>query len=247
MYKSIGRNISRLKFRGDWVFSRTACLGNDAYRGSQSGEIKRWNIQKGRMDILVRQLKGISRETTPPPRVLFSQEENWKISCQVSSNYWNHFQPPKFILIDSFSELTDQMFVYKGIEFLSHYNDLNWMQQESKDIESLGLLPLDKIHDHYLEFVQATQSRWGDIPCYFINFPSKFDQREELKIRAELISDAIGNIEKKHRRVKVITIPNDEVQLNDAELAKEIPFPYHFAQSTLNFVSEQIDEYEHRN
>lgn len=248
MKSRLRREINRYRFKGKWIFSRTACLGNDAFNISEFQNLNRWNLQKGRVDVLINQIKKESLSLEPPSRNLFKHEENWKISSQLSSIEWMDLAPPNFVLMDSFSELTDQLFELGNQKFLAHYGDINWSEEITKEVQCEGLIPNDQIKEKYIEFFEEIMKMWGaQINCYFIHFPTKFESREELTVRGQLIIEAMGGIESIYPNVKNIYVPNSIVSLHENEILKENPFPYHFSHSTIAYISKRIEDYEKNN
>jgi hypothetical protein len=233
--------VRRFVYRGDWVFSRTACLGNDAFKLANISTLPRWNIQKGRVDVLSQHLETKRKYLDFVPRELFQSREIWLVCSQILNPFWRKLRPPRVILMDSFSELTDQLFEYNKVSFLSHFNDLDWNQKPTSQLVRKGLIPLEEIFSSYERFFSLMNELWGSVPCIYIHFPTKYEQRQEFKERGDEILKCIRELQSTYTQIKVIEIPESKVGLNAEEESKKRPFPYHFDTYTIQEVANQID------
>lgn len=132
------------------------------------------------------------------------------------------------IIMDSFAELTDKLFVNKrtGSCILCHWKDL----EHSEYFESLydyhGLLPIDKLKHYYDEFFTECIRTYGEIPIIFINFPTTLDSRQQYKERGHAIEQIIDELSgaKFHN---IIPVKADFVEKNPND-----DFVYHFSEKT---------------
>ena len=235
--------VVRFVYRSDWVFSRTACLGNDAFKMSEISTLPRWNIQKGRADILSHHLETNKKRLNLIPKEIFRSSEIWLVCSQILNPFWRKLKPPRLILIDSFSELTDQLFEYNDVTFLSHFSDLDWNHKLTNQLVRKGLIPLEEIYSVYERFFFLLNELWGEVPCIYIHFPTKFEQRHEFKERGDRILGSIRQLQVVFPQIRIIEMPNNSVHLNADEESKSLPFPYHFDNSTIQGVANQMNDY----
>lgn len=177
-----------------WVFSRTACLGNDLY-GIAGFKMPRLNIQKGRADLLL--LKQREPERFPfAYRQMLNRQDIWPLIIEQEVQWWKAAVAPRFILMDSFSELTDQLFKDHTNHscFCANYHDLKSEISHSPGFLSSGLLPTSELRNSYLALFKEFHEIWPTTRIYFLNFPSHLETRELFLNRAERIREAIATI-----------------------------------------------------
>ena len=165
----------RAKFvaQDNWVLSRTACLGNDVFQELKCHQSFRLNLQKGRIDHLVRQYQGV-----PPKGAgifahrFFKRKDILSLVWQQRNNSWLSMPPPKLILFDSFSELTDQKFVevQSGRTFYCHRSDLLDSSFSSQKILSEGVIELANIEEMYADLFQYFRTKWGGFRLFLFIF-----------------------------------------------------------------------------
>ena len=215
------RNISEDFQSGDWIFSRTACLGNEV--SSLITSIPRWNIQKGRLD----HLNAIM--TTNPsnhmlPRKIFANSNIYKIVRQEWDIRWLEFESPKFVLLDSFSDLTDLQFTLsKKTDIYCHAGDLK--SKYIPGLENHGRLNLQEYSTILEDFISNIRQLWGSFPVFYIHYPVYKEYRRELIERAEAIRVTTTNLA--NFESNFINIYPDEkiiAQIDDSD----DDFPYHF-------------------
>ena len=217
-----------------WVFSRTACLGNEIFENS--GIEFRWNIQKGRLDLLNRLLEEGSGFTELKPSI-FSEDAMYRIVQQERELSWLRFPPPQFIVIDSFADLTDVRFVLEdSSDVYCHYSDL---AESFRSIQADGLLELEPYEDLLVRFILNTQAKWGQLEVFYIHYPTHKEQRLEYLMRAERISMATKSVAERFS-----CFINLEI---DVQLANHLdnvadPFPYHYSEGVKAHFREKIED-----
>lgn len=240
---------TRLAFKKEgWIFSRTACLGNDSYSRlmeKEGKEVLRLNLQKNRIESLHGSLK-TKRIGLAGFRVL-DRQDLLEIIWIQHLKFWRLLPTPRYVLFDSYSELTDQQFVFGKRTFFANYRDVKNQYLQNRKIVSVGLLDTKQISIHYKHFFDDLHRVWQDknqFNIYFIHFPYKFERRELFILRAKEIRTAIDELTLIYPNLISIVIPEDLVkqQINAAGILDA--FPYHFDSKAAQYVAQEISKYE---
>jgi hypothetical protein len=149
-------------------------------------------------------------------------QQNLRVSPKSSA--------PQFILIDTFSDLTDQAFKHdtQGFKFFSHYSDLNEKRFRLAGIQSLGLLDLELLEDLYEEFILSACKVWGEVPIIFLTYPLGLEKREEYRNRALKIQKILQGVSQRHDSVIFLDFTDAPVSPSPHDLLKNEVFPYHY-------------------
>ena len=132
-------NLIKFKKRTNkkWVFARVACLGNDIINLLDI-DYEIYNIQKGRIDFLLNSILKRKSDINPNFRILqFIKRDD--IKHLVLNQYYLNFKgknQPEFLIMDSYSELTDQ-------KFISPSNNRNYFFANYSDIDSDNYMKCD--------------------------------------------------------------------------------------------------------
>lgn len=226
------------------ILTRIACLGQFTLRNCFINA-RMVNHQKNRVDYAVK----INQD--PSCKILLDEVENF-IPAEIQSrkmyiysllqqerlDIFSH-QNVQMLIMDSFAELTDKLFVSRSnkSEFLAHWKDIDHSKEFEERYDFVGLLPLEEIQKSYKIFFQKFCDTYGQIPILFLHFPTDLDSRTEYKIRSEKIKEAILSCSKKWPNIIPITTrfpaeanPNDEAV-------------YHFSERFYEKLAQQICEY----
>ncbi len=200
------------------ILTRCACLGLDALKGK-----KIYNIQKQRLDnlnninffniLLLRRLK-IRKSIR---KLIVQQALKFNPIIIRQSDYF---------VMDTYSELTDKLFKFNNLSFYAHYSDFS-----EKNNLSGQEIDIKKIKDIYLNFFKWMKVCNSKIKIIVINFPVKFDKREEYKNRHNLILNALKKIED----IYLVEIPDFMIIKSDLD-----NYPYHFSDVTIGYVRNEI-------
>ena len=175
--KPIKENIKyRLRWRylwKDWFLGRHACLGYSVLKYFENLPIE-VNFQKGRADLLLGYCN--DKSLLPNSRLIAQFMARKDVLPLIRRLEFFNFLPrraPKFILMDSFAELTDQLFFNKlsKWQFCCGYSDLAHSELFSKHYESLGHLSLEALKPSYLSLFDLFEKRWGG-PDLLFTFPN---------------------------------------------------------------------------
>ena len=223
---------SRLRFRlqntsrnDNLILSRMACLGNNSFmltRYCSSFQIL--NLQKNRIewDMLDARTPLKARSVAR----IFSRRDIVKIVSLQKFNIFDMKFAPKAIIIDTYSELTDQKFEIEGQSFFSSFSDINIRKSNMNSHGLLGVYDLEELYRTYFTKLRAVYGR--DVPIVVILFPAKLDPRKQFKQRAEKIKNAIYAISNDPSlALKILDIAD-----HDIEPHKNDEFYYHFSDKT---------------
>ena len=227
--------------RGNWVFSRTACLGNDSFAEySKKNKVSRFNLQKSRIDLLLANPKNNTHYFGVSSYV--DRKDVVPLVWIQPKNYWRKMQKPKFILIDSFSELTDVKFVHKKTKayFFCHKSDLALNLHDNQILKVEGLLDLADVKLRYAELFQTFYEKWGDVKILFIHYPNNLESRTLFLTRSKQIRNAIEELEDTNPRLYSIKIPENLVAPQTVPNGELSSFPYHYSSETYSWVSKQM-------
>ena len=143
---------------------------------------------------------------------------------------WPVERPPALLFMDSYAELTDQLFVHRRGKwfFSSNYTDLHHDADFERDFECRGLLPLEGLEARYREFFTAFKTEIGNLPIVFIHFPKDLERREKFRTRHE----AISAVAMENPMLHSIEVDEGIVDWSDNPQDRQDAFPYHYNQQT---------------
>lgn len=227
-----------------WIFSRTACLGTEILErlGRVEQIPKVYNFQKARIDYLTEALK-----ESPKREVCLEVTRWWQlrklvlsgslpmVAMSLSRNLLTKStprRPPELMVIDDFSELTDQAFSHHGTSWFSHHSDLTEFAKKSESLLSHGLLPVETISSHYLAFFTQVFSKWPNVKVIFFVFPTYRESRSEFIHRSRIIRESLAAICLIFPLVSVVSA-------EDIDFTGALPildaFPYHFPEEVYDY------------
>ena len=148
------------------------------------------------------------------------------------------------MMMDSYSELTDQLFVHRlqNWSFCSNYQNLNHSTNFTKEFECRGLIPINKLYAVYQRFFSAVASEIGSMPIIFLHFPSELDDREKFKDRHDAIKQAIDLVSKTYPNLHSIEADSGVVTWPENAPEETKDFPYHYNQATYSNFAKKIRE-----
>lgn len=228
--------------RQDWLFGRVACMGLDVFTLLNSP----WpllNVQKGRIDYLLDVATAPRLKARPSMIAPFIQRQDIvSLITQEGDLTWLNLRPPLAIYMDSFSELTDQLFVHRRERwrFCAHYSDVEHSLAFENQFEALGLLSVADLQAHYQKFFTKVRQWWGEIPIIFLHFPVTLDKREKFQMRSSHILESITQVAKEFPPFFSLTVDDSIVGWPEVKLLGLEDFPYHFNQRTYQIFSEQV-------
>lgn len=219
------------------VWGRVACLGKDTYDLFKKDEIL-YNTQKGRIDYLSELF--VSGGKIKPSYLGLKYVKRKDIRRIIIEQFYssiNFINEPVLLLMDSYSELTDQKFIDKNKSssfFFANYTDLDL--DFSDNLNCKGLLRLDEnLTKYYMEFFNNFRNRYSKTPIVFINFPKKLETRQKFIERHDYIKDTIIKVSEKFENFYVLSIPDDLVENSSND-----DFPYHFSSQAYAYLAQNI-------
>ncbi len=216
------------------ILSRTACLTNSTLEILDTSDYRVRNHQACRVDYLLN--KKIVPNSSIKLQEVLKYIENRSIHHVFKQQKCDFFsyKDVSLIFLDSFSDLTNQLFVSnKGNNFSSLYRWINHEGDFDSLYKSLGLLELEEIFSCYDNFFSLLIENYGEIPIIFINFPSVFDSREKYQERSHKIKTVINELSIKYRNL----VP---IELEFATKNKEDDYPYHFSEETFAMLASKL-------
>lgn len=217
------------------ILGRVACLGNEILKRLklEHGLI---NHQKSRIDFLL--------ELNNKPTIYTDDREIYPFLRrtyiagtikQQKSNFFNKRQP-NLIFMDSFSELTDQLFINKktGKQFLANYSDINHNIDFSTTYACSGLLPLEDLEYYYEQFFTNLFQVYPHAKVFFIHFPTTLELREKFCLRGQAIITIIDRLSQKYENLYSIAVDDKLVFKSNNESDELKDFPYHYSEITYN-------------
>jgi len=230
------------RFKPVKILGRVACLGNEIITqlNLEKGLI---NHQKSRVDFLL-DLANDSKIKPNDKEIIPLLEKNY-ISGTIYQQQFNFFSrsKPDIIIMDSFSELTDQLFENKldRTKFLANYSDIRHDEQFNSRYITKGLLNLEQLYDIYHNFFEKIKKNYPATHILFIHFPTTLDKREKFQERGKAILHAIEKLSLEFKNLHSISIEDEFVYptIKNSDELKD--FPYHYGTETYkNFVTKVI-------
>lgn len=213
------------------ILGRVACLGSDLYslRFRRKYGYRLINQQKVRVDYWMEQLLNKAGPRPEIVRKYLARPDVYPLIENQATLPWIAEAEFEFLLMDSFSELTDQRFTHKteGWSFCCHYSDLNHTSDFDQKFECQGLLHRDQIDVAYTNFFGWFETAHPGKEVVFVHFPTTLDERALYKERGKEILSVITRLQANKPYIKLLSIEDQFVDWNENDR-----FPYHFSKST---------------
>ncbi len=230
------------RFQSFKVLGRTACLGNEIIK--QMGWGKNYiNHQKSRVDYLLDLNKNNYIFSNADEVVKYLKHKF--IKGTIEHQRYNFFRYPKpdIIVMDSFSELTDQLFFNQSsnTRFLANYGDVDHSLLPI-DFQCLGLLEENKLFQTYDEFFEKIEQIYFNTPLYFVHFSTALDTREKFKHRGGMIQKIINELSKKYKFIHSIEVDDKFVNKANSDNEEYNNLPYHYSNETYDIYIQKFRE-----
>lgn len=213
------------------TLGRVACLGSDLYsiRFQRKLGFRLINQQKVRADLWLLWLAGSARPRAELIKSHMLRPDVYPLIENQAALPWLAENDFEFLLMDSFSELTDQKFTHRkeGWSFCCHYSDINHSPEFDLDFECIGLLPVEKIEATYRQFFEWFEGRHPNKKVVFVLFPTALDERALYKERGAEIMRVMTKLQQEKQFIQNLIIDDALVDWNENDR-----FPYHFAKAT---------------
>lgn len=226
----------------DWILGRHACLGGDVLK-LLNNELPVLNFQKGRVDQFAQALADVNKKISAKNSEEFIERSDIKLLVRQQRFYESlPSHAPRFVYMDSYSELVDQLFYddVKKLGFCCCFSDLKKDSNVGEKYQIMGLLPLEDISAKYQLFFKSLLSKYGDIPIIFINFSTALDARKKYKERDVAIKQAITGLKSEFKNLQIIEVDESLIAPAAVGIEADISFPYHFSERTKKIYAEKI-------
>ena len=239
IYSAIYRFNQKAKTKEPWILGRAACLGTDTYRLLNT-HLPLVNIQKGRVDYL------LSVNVNPGKKANTAQIASYilrndikNLIVQEELAELDFFTRPAMIYMDSYSELTDQLFVSRiaGTSFCANYSDVDG--KFTKAFICQGLLDTNDLTSYYSQFFSMMRKKFGNIQIVFIHFPTTLEKREIFRVRHQQIKKAIAEVRAEFLPFDIYEVPDAIVNRPEDTMDD---FPYHYSESVDQYLCNQINQ-----
>ena len=221
--------------RSPWVMGRIACLGSDVHRLIDA-RLPLVNTQKGRIDTLLGyRFNPQLRPNTARAASHFLRKDVIPFIAQQEAFAWPSANPPVALFMDSFSELTDQLFTERQMRrsLCANYSDVEHSEAFNRYYECPGLLNLEDIEEYYRDFYAAIRADFGRIPIIYLHFPIDLEKREKFRARHSAIVKAINAMTTEFAPFYSIEVDPGLPRWPDTRAPGNLEaFPYHYHSST---------------
>lgn len=213
------------------ILFRTACLINTPINNFNNGYFQ--NFQKMRIDVLYK----IRKNELSPPRffnIWLFKPFLYTVFIQQMKSFWTNVKEKDILIMDSYSELTDQLFIKNKNAFLGHYNDID-SKFKLKGFSCCGLLNEKEIEKYYILFFNELFTVNPNLKVYFFTYPTVKEERVKYINRSRIIRDVIKSLAV---RYKIIFYDLDDYEYEIKN--EEESFPYHYNSEFYEYLSEEL-------
>jgi hypothetical protein len=219
---------------------RYACLGT-AVLEVLGRRYKMHNIQKGRVDYLLQVMESESGLCRPNAAIRHLARDFIVPTVEQQACLCPDFTP-ELVLVDSFSDLTDQLFQHRREhwQFCCNYLDLEHSDEFADTFDSLGLLDLDGLQNSYESMLRTIEARWPGIPVIYIHFPDVLEEREKFVERAREIRRVVELCAGLNPNLYSFSVPAEIVKRPEVLEPGMENFPYHYNQATYQAFADLI-------
>lgn len=220
-------------FTHPWILGRFACLGQDVLQ-LLGVSIPLRNVQKGRIDYFygcladpsLRARTGIVQPFVKRPDILRLVAQQQVIALPE--------RPPAMIFMDSFAELTDQLFVHReeGWGFCCNHSDVRHDELFAQQFSCSGLLPTEEIRPSLDRFFTMIRERYGSVPILYLHFPCALETREKFRSRGEHIAATVHELAKVFPPLHSVAVAESIVRRPELQREQDGTFPYHYNRET---------------
>lgn len=228
--------------RGPWVLSRTACLGNDVFSQVASfRKTNRINLQKLRIDQFGKVLDGnLPKKLAFGTLRFLARKDVFPLLLQQTRTSWLKSKAPIFLMMDSFSDLTDQEFSRSdGASFFAAYSDVEIDSSARMGFECKGLLDLADYEVRLKGVIGKIRTHYStSIPVVYIHFPHQLETRTQFINRAKTLIEATRKLE---RELSNFFVVEADYSLVRREPGASDNFPYHYHPEVTEDLARQVE------
>jgi hypothetical protein len=219
---------------------RFACLGS-AVLDVLGRRYKIHNIQKGRVDYLLEAHENSSLLCKATVAKTYLARSYLAHTLDQQEKICPSFKP-ELVFIDSFSDLTDQVFEHteQHWKFCCNYQDIQHSDYFSANFIGRGLLDLETLNQNYLSAIKLIEARWPSIPIIYLHFPNVLERREKFIERAQQIKSVVDMLAINHDNLFSFSVPSSIVKHPEIIETGLEDFPYHYNKNTYDTFAEMI-------
>jgi hypothetical protein len=230
------------------ILCRSACLGHTLLnlKDPRAKNISLICQQKTRLDLFMEHVSGNIPETMRVKSAVvneyISREDIHELIFQQEKLPWLKTKKFDYVLMDSFSEMTDKKFTHKkeGWSFFCHQSDIADVPAFEELFESHGLLDIKKFSETYEAFFSWFELSYPGKKVVFLHYPTALDERVVYKERAAEILRVMASIEKRKDYIYNVCIDESKVFQYEND-----DFPYHYSKETNEEFIRKWEELEH--
>jgi hypothetical protein len=227
----IKRNF--LFYNKSLIIQRGACLTNDSLKILYPNA-NVLNFQKSRVDLLNAQYE--YRCNPNLFDVSLVSPALYNLYIDQFSGFWAKLHNKEILIIDSYSELTDQLFINSKdyrIRFCANFSDVK--SDFSDYYFCSGLLDNSEIFLNYDLFFSRIREVNPDLKIIYVFFPMGYEKRVKYIDRNFFIEDAINKLVSKYN-INMIKVPEELL-----EVEREDDFPYHYNESVYKYIANKLN------
>lgn len=206
------------------------------------------NHQKSRIDYILDFHN--NKSIAPNIKEIYTYLKNKYIIGTIEHQKYDFFKyaKPDIIVMDSFSELTDQLFIntQNKTRFLANYTDVD-QNILSKQYECVGLIKENTLFESYDKFFYMVEKIYPETPLYFIHFSTVLDPREKFKSRGKKIQEIIEKLSKRYEFIHSLSIDDSLVLKANGKNEEFNNFPYHYNDKTYSEYLNIFKQYTFKN
>ena len=154
----------------------------------------------------------------------------------------SYSRPPAMIIVDSYSDLTDQKFspTNGSPQFMANFSDVCSKALSDSVIVSEGLLDLTKAENLWRQFLDRVAARWGEVPTFMITYPDYREKRPKFIQRARQIDEIFLALEQDYENVELLNTSSETLGLTSLDHDFEDSFPYHYPPELYQQLAERL-------
>jgi|WetSurMetagenome_2_1015567.scaffolds.fasta_scaffold01139_4 hypothetical protein len=223
------------------IIGRNACLGNELLRNwlKNNHDFLVINQQKTRVDLFLDRVSGAPQPKADIIKKYFRLKRadlDEIIKQQEKLPWLANKRPVKYLVMDSFAELTDKKFTHKKEDwsFTCFWNDLSHDENFERTFSAQDMLPLDDLEKSYADFFDWAAEKYPGIKIFFIHYPDNLEKREKYLERSRKIKEVLLKLASQKPFVENIIL-SSAAEKNPAD-----EFPYHYGPKVYDELTEKL-------
>lgn len=223
--------INQRNIFADVALGRFACVGERVLRAkidASHNNLRFFNIQKGRLDLLLDWIDGKDRPKAKLIKPYIANQGVYGLIKQQQKFNWLKHKKFNYLFMDTWSELGDQKFTHKkeGWSFCCNFPDINYQSDFKEKFSFHGLLSEEEILKSYELFFNWFKVTHPGKQIFIMYYSPKFDRREKFKERVTVINNSIAELTNNYNFIINLRLEDDQVYLPDY-------FNYHYSDVTI--------------